>query len=339
MRCTATVGATVAAVVLQLVGTLCVAFVIAIAVSCDAMGDPDSQMTCGGHTVGQPCVDDANIAVCNALVDNGCAEEDIVVAESCPLQFACATQSGPRPGPTGRRQQQAYEECGPAGVCGDHAHCVSACDQEICSSVRCQCEEGFEPHVDSSRSSITTTCVQPAALGGAPTPAPAAFSCGGSSDGPCEASAVRSSTGSAVGHPNLCSAAGPDWITTKVLGVIGGVLLVSATPLLSCQADRCTGCNGRREGAGAQLASRAWQLYALASSGFVVCGALGIGFSVSISMAVPAVMICAFDTAFIAMWWARTQDQQGLCSSSEAASQVVPLVVVASAVASSNEKL
>ena len=338
MRCSATIGATVAAAVLQLLGTLCVAFVIAIVVSCDTTGDPGSQMTCGGHTVGQPCVNDDNIAVCNALVADGCPEEHIIVADSCPVQFVCARQFGPLPGPTGRRQQQAYEDCGPAGACGEHAHCVSACDEDVCSSVRCQCEEGFEAHADYSRSPLTTTCVQAAALGGAPTPAPTVVSCGGSGAGPCEASAMRSSTGSAGGYPNLCSAAGPDWVTTKVLGVVGGVLLVTATPLVSCQADGCTGCHERRERAGAQVASRAWQLYALASFGFVVCGVLGIGFSVSISMVVPTVMVCAFDTAFIAMWWARTRDQQ-TCSNLETDAQIVPLVVIASAVTSSNEKL
>ncbi len=314
----ATVGTTVAAAVLQLLGTLCIAFVVAIVVSCDAMVDPDSQQTCAGYAVGQPCVTEDNIAICNSLLADGCAY--LVVAESCPVQFGCQQ--------TGRRQQQAHEVCGPAGACGDHAHCVSACDEEICSSVRCECEPGFEPHVED----YVTTC-EPGSMGSVPTPTPVPAAVTNTQG----SYAVQSSTTSSSGHVNLCSAAGPDWIVTKVLGVIGGVLLVSATPLISCQAAGCAGCGERRERPGGQVALRAWQLYALASFGFVGCGILGIGFSVKISMVVPVVMTCAFDTAFIVMCWARARDPQS-CSNVEVASQVVPLVIVASAINDSNGK-
>ena len=319
MGCSATVGTTVSAGVLQLLGTLCIAFVVAIVLSCDAMVDTGSQLTtCAGYAVGQPCVTDDNIAICNSLLADGCAY--LVVKESCPLQFACQQNQQ-----TGRRQQQAYEDCGPAGVCGEHAHCVGACDDDICSSVRCQCEPGFEPYVEN----YVTTC-EPGSTGRVPAPAPAATDIQGSY-------AVRSSTQSSSGHVNLCSAAGPDWITTKVLGVLGGVLLVSATPLISCQAAGCAGCGERRQRPGGQVAFRAWQLYALASFGVIICGILGIGFSMQISMVVPVVVTCAFDTTFIVMCWARVRDPQS-CSNVEAASQVVPLVVVESAVNASNEK-
>lgn len=336
MGCSATVAATVTACILQLIGTLCISFVIAIVVSCHAIEDPGSPLTCGSYTVGQPCVNDDNIAVCNALLADGCTEEDLIVAESCPVQFGCVARSG-------RRQQQAYEECGPAGVCGDHAHCVSACDQEICSSVRCQCEPGFEPRFDTSRSRSTTTCVESGPASGVPTPAPAAISCGGAADGPChgssgKSSALQSPPESATGHVNLCyAAAGPDWITTKVLGVVGAVLLGSAVPLLSSHAHSCSGCGERRDSAGARAASRAWQLYVLASFGSIVCGLLGIGFSVSIPMVAPAAITCVFNVAFGTMCWARTQESQ-TCLNSEVASQAVPLVVVASAVMASDEK-
>ena len=45
---------------------------------------------CSSFSLGQPCVTTDNIVACKRLEESGCKE--ILVMESCPLQFACAQE-------------------------------------------------------------------------------------------------------------------------------------------------------------------------------------------------------------------------------------------------------
>jgi hypothetical protein len=36
------------------------------------------------------CFDENSRAECEAVIEDGCAEDDVVVLESCPVQFACS---------------------------------------------------------------------------------------------------------------------------------------------------------------------------------------------------------------------------------------------------------
>jgi hypothetical protein len=46
---------------------------------------------CGCYSIGQPCVTGANLRHCQALVAGGCATDQLLAMESCPLQFSCSS--------------------------------------------------------------------------------------------------------------------------------------------------------------------------------------------------------------------------------------------------------
>ena len=61
--------------------------------------DPTS---CGTYKIGQSCINKENMAECQQLVADGCNVNNIIVMESCPVQFACGgdqTKSGNSPPP------------------------------------------------------------------------------------------------------------------------------------------------------------------------------------------------------------------------------------------------
>ena len=78
---------------------------------------------CAGYSAGQACVNGDNLAHCHQLLDSGCAEADLIVMESCPVQFDC---SSPPPTPVPNEPQAI---CGPAGN-------VRA-ERRVCRRVQC----------------------------------------------------------------------------------------------------------------------------------------------------------------------------------------------------------
>lgn len=53
----------------------------------DSGGVVTSGVSCGGRQAGEPCVTDGSIAQCRVREEQ-CPGE-VIVLESCPLQFAC----------------------------------------------------------------------------------------------------------------------------------------------------------------------------------------------------------------------------------------------------------
>lgn len=51
----------------------------------------ENELSCGPYAAGQACTTEQNLAQCRELLDGGCRVEDLLVMESCPLQFSCAT--------------------------------------------------------------------------------------------------------------------------------------------------------------------------------------------------------------------------------------------------------
>ena len=69
----------------------------------------------------------------------------------------------------------------------------------------------------------------------APAPPPGATGPSGAGSSGSPSTVSQTATESASGHPSLCSLAGDDWLSTKVVGVLSGLLLLMATPMVSCQ--------------------------------------------------------------------------------------------------------
>ncbi len=53
----------------------------------DSGGVPTSGLSCGGVQAGEPCVTDSSIAQCR--VREGQCPGEVILLESCPVQFAC----------------------------------------------------------------------------------------------------------------------------------------------------------------------------------------------------------------------------------------------------------
>jgi hypothetical protein len=117
-------------------------------------------------------------------------------------------------------------------------------------------------------------------------------------------------------------------VLTKVLGVLGGLLLGSATPFLSCQTQGCAGCSGNRQAHGAVRG--AWALFGFCVFGFVVCGTLGIGFHAKVPIGWAVVLVLAFNGAFGLMCTARCRSGS---SDTELGPEGTPMIVVAATAA------
>jgi hypothetical protein len=175
-------------------------------------------------------------------------------------------------------------------------------------------------------------------------PPPGAFGPSSSSDGrgpragtsTVSQTATESASSSWTSDQSLCSLAGDDWLSTQVIGVMSGLLLLMATPMLSCQTVGCVAPDNPDYG---EAASCAWILYAASAVGFVGCAIAGIGYRVEIPMVVPLALVLGFDVASAMMWSERRDGGVFAVSSPELSGQNVPLVVVASAVASQSDKV
>lgn len=79
-------------------------------------------------SVDEPCMNDENFQICTDLIDNGC--QDLVILESCPLQFQCGDENS------------EYPSCGGiAGIpCEEGLFCYTGnsndCDED-CGAADC----------------------------------------------------------------------------------------------------------------------------------------------------------------------------------------------------------
>ena len=306
----------VIAAVSQALGTLCLVSVVAMVTTCDSEnysrrrppppcckggGGGAGLSPCAGFAPDQACITEGNLRVCHELLAAGCAPQDMLVLESCPVQFSCSGSSSalspPPPSPG--------DDCGPVGQCGANSQCQGSCPfPGPCASVHCVCNSGFHgcSGVSCEGGCVPTTISPPTAT---------APSGGGSSVMPSSTSAPGD------GPPFFCGA--DDWVTTKVLGMLGGLLLVGAAPLLSCQTQGCAGCVNRNLTIG-------WALYCLAALIFAACGVLGLGYEVAIPMAVPVIGTLLFDAAFVSVALGRWRLRHTQRSSAPTATEAALLV-------------
>jgi hypothetical protein len=125
--------------------------------------------------------------------------------------------------------------------------------------------------------------------GGPPIAAPSSASSGLKPPQEVTASPSQSASGGICDNSEL-------WVAiTKTTGVLGAILLVAATPLLSCREGSCAGPSEN------QQLSRAWGIYAVCGVLFLVSGILGIGYHVKIPLVVPVGGTLLFELAFLTM--------------------------------------
>jgi hypothetical protein len=110
--------------------------------------------------------------------------------------------------------------------------------------------------------------------------------------------------------PELDEAGGLRWCeetgetNTKLLGLVGGLMLLSATPLLSCQAEGCSGCVGGGMPQSRERAQMSWKVYAVSAFVSIASGALG-QIRIAVPMLFPVLALLGFQLAFGLMCWSR----------------------------------
>ena len=280
----------VLSVVCQALGTLCLVAVVATVTSCsdDALGHGDiCQRFCetgqrttinrrGDCPEGLECR--SNMAEGVAYFDN-CHNPDtcqnpppkLAAALSAPIN-PCAGYDLGQPCITSGNLHQCHDLL--AGGCTE---------QQLTVMESCPLQFGCSSGIDTS-----TPSTEPEGPSGTSSAGPVPY--------PLPAQQSHSLSASASG--GLCDNK-EAWVAlTQFFGVLGGILLVSATPLLSCRSDGCAGPKASRQ----LLLS--WGLCAACGLLFVVCGALGLGYGVKIPMVVPVIGICCFQLAFALMFHA-----------------------------------
>jgi hypothetical protein len=111
-------------------------------------------------------------------------------------------------------------------------------------------------------------------------------------------------------EPHEIQASGMQWceeagkITVHIVGVLGVVTLASATPLVSCTADGCSGCFTGGAPLSRERAQMSWKVYSFSATVGAGCVALEY-FRIAVPMFFGIVALLGFQLAFGLMCWSR----------------------------------
>ena len=105
-------------------------------------------------------------------------------------------------------------------------------------------------------------------------------------------------------------AAGMQWcveagsITVQIVGVLGSLMLLSATPLVSCHADGCSGCVAGGAPLSRERAQTSWKVYAFSVVVGAGCAVLEY-FRIAVPMLFAIVALLGLQLSFGMMCWSR----------------------------------
>ena len=317
--CGAELATMILGVVAQVIGTICIVAVVALVVGCS---DPSTELLAAGGICYRFCEDSSRPPVSRR--------------EDCPAGTTCRTTLPPGMATfdschTPETCQQTTAVANSAAPCGGYElgqACITDANLAECRRlVDAGCSEDRLLAMESCP--LQFGCSDPLPAGPSPPGAAGQDSSGASVSSAGAPPTVSSvSMGSTSASGGICSAQREsDWVLTKFLGVLGGLLLASATPFLSCQTHGCAGCGGDPQAQG--VARGAWALFGLCVLGFVVCGTLGIGFRVEVPIGWAVVLALTFNIAFALMCTARHRSGSSRVA---AGPEGTPMIVVAAAV-------
>ena len=322
--CGAELVTTILGVVAQVVGTICIVGVVALVVGCS---DPPAD---DGHDE-EPLMALAVNSICYRFCEDS-SRPSVSRRDDCPAGTTCRTTLPPGVASfdtcyaSDKCQEISSQSVEPCGGYSLGQACVTDDNLAECRRlVDRGCPENRLVAMESCPLQFGCADPLPTMAGPSPPEPVAEDASTVSSVGAPPTTIGVSSTSSASESGGVCSwQRETDWVLTKVLGVMGGLLLGSATPFLSCQTQGCAGCGNSPQAHSA--ARKAWALFGLCVFGFVTCGTLGIGFHVEVPIGWAVILGLAFNGAFALMCIARCQSAT---SHAMAGPEGTPMIVVA----------
>ena len=93
-------------------------------------------------------------------------------------------------------------------------------------------------------------------------------------------------------------------ITAQIVGVLGSLMLLSATPLVSCRADGCSGCVAGGAALSRERAQTSWKVYAFSTAVGAACAVLE-HFRIAVPLFFAVIALLGFQLSFGMMCWSR----------------------------------